>query len=662
MNLNLLFGIFFLFLLPINANAQDNPNVKFGDISVKDFEVPASAVIDSNTNGVILADIGSTDFIGNKYHWFSYVYKKYARIKIINNKALDLANIKIRLFGRKENKDQLSVLKAATYNIENGRVITTELNKTDVFEDILSSYTTEIKFTLPSVKEGSIIEYSYTITSQDEYNIPSWFFQNFDYPCLYSEFKFVKPDALSYITVRYGIDSFASNKTSLVKNDHYDMNYVRVISNDLMNIWIMKDIPALTPEKFVNSPIDILDRIDFFLAEDYNGRDVKNIDAAWESVTNRLVNVNYFGAAIEKDNATNLLNTAEKITSGDQSLMDATRHLYYYVRNNFLCTPDDEIYIQSDLYNVNKKKKGNVAELNLLLTALLRQKNIPADPIILSTREYGKNPPDYPLLDKMNYVICMVRLGGDTIYLDASRPEIGFGKLPIDCYNGHARIISNKGASLYFYAKNTKEQEHTNVFIFKDEKEKLVGSFETVLGAFGSEKIRAELKSSSVKKYFGDIKSELSGEADILKTVIDSLNKPDFPVTIKFEFKVPVAGDIFYFNPVLLTAYNENPFGSEERKYPVNLSYPIDEVYTLNMEIPEGYAVDEIPRSAKVSYNGNEGFFEYLINKDENNIQLQSHIKLEETTFLAEDYKSLRDFFGFIISKYNEQIVFKQKK
>ena len=57
--------------------------------------------------------------------------------------------------------------------------------------------------------------------------------------------------------------------------------------------------------------------------------------------------------------------------------------------------------------------------------------------------------------------------------------------------------------------------------------------------------------------------------------------------------------------------------------------------------------------------------FRTLVNGAEvgrSRIQVRSHIKLNETVFPAEDYNSLRDFFGFIIKKYNEQIVFKKKK
>jgi hypothetical protein len=88
----------------------------------------------------------------------------------------------------------------------------------------------------------------------------------------------------------------------------------------------------------------------------------------------------------------------------------------------------------------------------------------------------------------------------------------------------------------------------------------------------------------------------------------------------------------------------------------------MDETYVLNMEIPNGYVVDEMPKSARVSLNGTEGSFEYIIAKDDASIQMRSRIRLNKATFEPDDYSTLRDFFAFIVKQQSEQIVFKKKK
>jgi hypothetical protein len=80
------------------------------------------------------------------------------------------------------------------------------------------------------------------------------------------------------------------------------------------------------------------------------------------------------------------------------------------------------------------------------------------------------------------------------------------------------------------------------------------------------------------------------------------------------------------------------------------------------MDIPKGYTVEEVPKSARVKFNEDEGIFEYLIAKDENSIQLRSTVRLHKATFLPEDYHTLREFFGFIVKKHGEQVVLKKIK
>jgi hypothetical protein len=138
----------------------------------------------------------------------------------------------------------------------------------------------------------------------------------------------------------------------------------------------------------------------------------------------------------------------------------------------------------------------------------------------------------------------------------------------------------------------------------------------------------------------------------------------DQPVSIKYDMKLKGFGnnEIVYFNPMFGEATKKNPFTAAERFYPVEMSYTVDDMYILSMEIPKGYKIDEIPKSARVMLNENEGMFEYLISTNETSIQMRRRLTLKKANYTNEDYQTLRDFFGFIVSKEAEQIVFKKIK
>jgi hypothetical protein len=659
-----LFVLFLLFNDTLSFSQQTNPPA-FGNISPNDFNLPTSSLIDSTTHAVIMADVGDISFIGNKANWLSYVFHQKMRIKLLNKQAFDLATIKIRLHGSNKFADQLDSVQASTYTLEEGKVKEEKLDLKDVFKDTLKTNTIEARFALPALAEGCIIEYSYKITSYHFESLPFWDFQHYSYPCLYNKFETLIPNMLGYLAIRHGQDSFVVNKMEKTK-EYYKMASVDVRTEALKHTWVMVNIPPFKTEPFVDHPYNYLDAIEFYLLQTYNGRGITG-NIKWSAVNNELLNSDEFGKAITLENTDNVSGAVEKISPGTNSYMVDARRIYSYIRDNYKCDPDDDIYLGSDMYKINKARKGSVEDLNMLLIAMLRQKRINASPVILSTKDYGTNPADYPVLQKMNYVICMMKMAGDTFFLDASRPMLGFGKLPIDCYNGHARIISDHDTgSIFFNPNDIKEQQATTVFITNDEKVKgrMNGKVAVVPGYFESYRIRNEIKKIGESGFFKNMQNPQTGDIQIENPVVDSLKSLDDPVKIRYDFKFTTENnpDILYFSPIISPSYRENPFSADSRNYPIEMPYPVDKFYVLNMEIPEGYAVDELPRSVKVAFNGNEGYFEYLIQSDGTNVQLRSHIKLNSATFAADDYNSLRDFFAYVIKKQAEQIVFKKKK
>jgi Domain of Unknown Function with PDB structure (DUF3858) len=141
------------------------------------------------------------------------------------------------------------------------------------------------------------------------------------------------------------------------------------------------------------------------------------------------------------------------------------------------------------------------------------------------------------------------------------------------------------------------------------------------------------------------------------------LNNLDEPVQIRYNINFNNFNeDIVYFNPMLAEATKDNYFKSAQRHYPVEMPYTFDEVYILNMEVPAGYVIDELPKSARVNLNDGDGMFEYLVSESSGRIMLRSRIKINRATFHPADYEALRGFFDHVVKKHAEVIVFKKKK
>jgi hypothetical protein len=268
-------------------------------------------------------------------------------------------------------------------------------------------------------------------------------------------------------------------------------------------------------------------------------------------------------------------------------------------------------------------------------------------------------------MDRFNYLVAQVTIDNATIYLDATIPRLAFGKLPLEAYNGHARVITrNQAVPVYFSADTLKEKSNTFVIINNMEKGGMEGSLKQDPGYYQSFDLRDKIAKTTVSKYINTVKQSYAEEVTIEKVSIDSLAALDKPVSINYDLKFEQFNNksIVYFNPMLGEGIKKNPFVAAERLYPVEMPYVIDDTYTLNMEIPTGYKVDEMPGSVRLNLNENDGSFEYVIVNDGNNIQLRRRLVLRKANFSNEDYKSIRDFYEFIVKKEAEQVVFKKIK
>jgi len=304
-----------------------------------------------------------------------------------------------------------------------------------------------------------------------------------------------------------------------------------------------------------------------------------------------------------------------------------------------------------------------VSEINLLLLAMLRHENIEADPVLMSLRSRGVVHPVYPLMDRFNYLVCQVSLPSGIVYLDASHPMTGFGKLPAACYNGAAWVLAPEPYKIDFSTDSLKESKITSYLLINDSTGGMDGSSTVVLGTYESQNLREKVQKTKTEEYSKEIAKAIGMETVVSNLQMDSLTLYEEPVSLRYNVKLKFnEEDMIYFDPLMGEATKKNPFTAATRLYPVEMPYTFDETILLNMEIPKGYVVDEIPKSVRFKYNEDEGMFEYIIAKTPDKVQLRCRMWINKSIFTQEDYDGLREFFAFAIKKQSEQVVFKKQK
>ncbi len=685
MKINLLTLILYVGVLFCLANSTSfaQSTSKFG--KVEDEEVKMTSYPkDPEASAVILMDYGRTFFKYSENSGFQMVFVHYKKVKILKKDAYDLANVEIPLYyAGADSREKISELKGFTYNYQDGKVEKTKLEKDAIFDTKESKNWQYKKFAMPNVREGSLIEYQYEIISDFFFNLPVWKFQDF-YPTVHSEFTTEIPEYFNYVSNSQSYTPFTEHKkdekngtiTIAIKErgegvvTRSNTDYHRIDYRVLTNRWVMKDVPAFRNEKFISSYRNCINLIEFQLASyQFPQSPFHPVMDSWEKLVENLLKNEGYGGYIEKRSP--IKDIVAKLIVGKNTAKDKMNVIYDYVRNNFKYNGDNGIYAEIKMKDVVEKKQGGSAEINLLLIAMLKEAGLEAYPILLSTRNNGKINPDYPILSKFNYNIAYVTFGEEEHLLDATDPMRPIDMLPKYALSEQGLLIIKEKqfgwASLLNRYKST-EMIYAKLDLLPNGT--LKGEINQTLTGYAALDIRKKQSKKEEKKA-----SENEGEEKEDKEV-KANNQPVFSYENLSEYDQPikgtasyqsdefaeVGGDRIYLNPMLSYKIKENPLKSEERKFPVDFAYPFEVSYFINITIPEGYQVEEMPKSLRNIFTDKTVKFDYLIsNQIPNLIQVIYKLSISRALFQPEEYKDLKNLFATIVAKQNEQVVLKKK-
>jgi hypothetical protein len=111
-----------------------------------------------------------------------------------------------------------------------------------------------------------------------------------------------------------------------------------------------------------------------------------------------------------------------------------------------------------------------------------------------------------------------------------------------------------------------------------NDKGEIVGTLQQTPGYYESYDIRNDIKEKGLKEYVKEMEKDLPADVEVKNYRIDLLENLDEQIQINYDVKLDVEKkDIIYLNPMFGEGFTENPFASEQRAYPVEMPYTIDE-------------------------------------------------------------------------------------
>jgi hypothetical protein len=339
--------------------------------------------------------------------------------------------------------------------------------------------------------------------------------------------------------------------------------------------------------------------------------------------------------------------------------------IFEYVKKNYQWDGTYRTYVTISLRNVQNKGAGSSADINFMLIAMLRAAGLDVDPILVSTRSNGFINPVHPSQSQFNHVIAGVHLGEDILLVDATQKLLPVNLLPPNSINDRGRLISKKGSYWVNLNAKTPYKKVVQAKLGIGEDMALEGSIKSALTDYAAYSFRIDCsKKDSESDYIKEVEQEHEG-LEILEHSIENLTniyeRVNCNYKVKINDQVVDGGDLMYLSPMLYYGIDENPFKLEERNYPVDYAYPINETYVFQLDIPEGYEVEDLPESTRLALPDKTGFFSYSANSVANQVQIRSIFKINKSIFIPDEYKALKEFYNLIVEKHGEQIVLRKK-
>lgn len=628
--------------------------IKFGKVSIDELKMQTYEK-DSTAVAVYLCDYGVSEIqYMATIDGFQYNSTRIIRIKILKDEGLDYADLE---FSFDKTQSNVGTVKACTYNLENGKIVKTKVSAKDRILEKSSDDIFTYKLACENVKPGSVVEFMYSITSDIPWNIGPWYFQH-SIPTIWSELRVNVPEYFDYKKNAKGYLSFDVNELNHSSGSFKNGNTFGIDKYR----FVIKDAPAFKKEPFTTSSKNYMSAVEFEIAGTKNSYGVyKDLTGNWDKINKSLMESERFGQQLKaggflKDIVADIVS---KTVSDEEKILAA----FQYIKSNMKWDDYYGKYTTSSLRAAFKEKKGNVADINLMLVVLLNKLGVKADPVILSTRGNGLLSLFSPSQSRFNYVIASCKIGEKRIYLDATDANCPCNLLPERCINDKGRLISNQGSFFVDIKSSSISKSATIAKLNLDEDGVVSGKLDFSLNGFTALQFRDAIQDKSEEELI-EIMDEAYKLIDVESVEISNLKEVEKSVVSKMEVEMTEelesVNDLIYFNPFIVNKIEENPFTLEERKYPVDFTYPIDRTFMLELTIPEGYTLESKPAPAKIHLPEKSGQFMYSANQNGNKIMVVSRFKINKRTFLFNEYPSLKEFYNLIVAKNAEMLVLKR--
>ena len=624
-----------------------------------------SYVKDASAHAVVLNEHGISKITVTNLDEIRLLYTYHVKIKFFDDKDFESeGTFEIPIYSSDgQTYEEVSDIKGVTfYQDDNGLVQKVELDPKKVFRVKEDKHHTLVKFAMPGLRKGCTIDVTYQLESPYLYNFQNWMFQG-RIPKVISIYEAHIPGFWDYKGSLRGYLKLDINKAELERDC---FSFHGAASGCTFFTYGINNIPAFVREEYMTSENNFKSGVYFQLVEetDFNTGGKIKYTKEWKDVDYDLKTDYSFGGQLKKKDL--LKDRIASSITGKTDSLEKAKAVYAFIQKSFKWNEYHAIVSIDGIRKALDSHTGNAADINLALVTALNSANVPAEAVLVSTRNNGSVNKLYPSATAFNYIIARTTIGGKTYMLDATEPLLAFGMLPLRCLNDQGRAFSLDKPS-YWVDMITPQRENTtyNFNLTLQDDGKLKGTLIRYSSGYSGYLKRAEIKKfNSTDEYVEHVAEEMP-KIKILKSSVVNIDSLDMPVgeTYDVEMSPSIAGskDNIRFSPFLLDQIKTNPFKLAQRDFPVDWGMPSEDRFIVTINLPAQYTIENPPQPLSIALPNHGGNFITEYQSDGNAITFSYVTKISKSVYSPEEYPYLKELYNKIILAEKNEIVFKKK-
>lgn len=552
-----------------------------------------------------------------------------------------------------------------------------EISKEDIIETTSKAHRLEDvehnkSIIFPDVHENSIIEYSFSISTNRAIFGTSWYLQEFYVPELYEEFKLISPkkaeiteDYWSYGDLYQFTFVTTLDYTSRVNLNNMEGNPKPVKTEDSKNYistWTFNNVPAFVPESKMPPVSYIMGKIDYRLEQ----------KKGWQTLANLFNKVYKKGTLDTAGFVKKFADSLTKNCTTEKEKINILKNYVQGIRYEAVELGHGGIEPRSPKFII-EKQYGDCKDKASLLVALLKTQGIKAYPAVLLTADEGYVDPNFPTWGFNHMIVYLEDKDKAPHWIDGTVGYCPFDEIPWQDEGINALILYDNDQ---FEFKDTPLSDYLHNKTIVNEKVSISNEdtvkFSLNFTFYGNDDLeyRNILAEQNEDKKYKALKQLLKDEfADVkLENIhISDYKNLDSTMTISFDFLSTNAfskqGKMYLMNydPVD-EPYHTGWLTDKERKYTIFNSYGYTFNKNIEIEVPADNLIIQSMPDDLITKDDNFNYSKMVFSDSPFIINSSKNFSSKQIMIQNTEYNKVKDFLTKIVNSDNSRIIFQKMK